>query len=256
MKTLKIILQLVVLFVLMPFLSYAQDDSTSQAYWVHEDPVYPSKVADYESYCTDLVINCKKYDIQQANWITISTDDLKYFHISPIENMGDLDKSRFSLLQEKMGEEDFNLLFDNFDNCYDNHNDYIIHLDKDLSYIPSGVTIDESSSRYRKLEIWYVTPQNLSKIIALAKDFKELYEKNNSKEYYRVYRSGFGASGQYLMVDISAASASAYEETRKKNKEVLGNERDELYTKLLNTITKVEILTGYQRPDLSFTPEK
>lgn len=98
MKTRNFTLLLLVLFVLHPFSQQAQDDSNSQAYWVHEDPVYPSKVSDFEEYSSTLVENCKKYGIKEANWFTISTNDLKYFSISPIENMADLDKSRFSLL--------------------------------------------------------------------------------------------------------------------------------------------------------------
>lgn len=242
-----------VLFFLLPFLSVAQNDEQSQAFWIHEDPVYPAMVADYESYCVDLVNNCKKYGITEANWQTISTDDLKYFHISAIEKMGDLDKSRFSLLQEEMGEDDFNQLFDNFDSCYDNHTDYIVHLDNELSYHPSG-GMDNPGS-FRKMEFWYTTPQNFNKMLEIAKDFKTLYASKNSKEYYDVYRSGFGASGQYLLVVISAKNPEDYENIRKENKELLGAERDTIYQKLLATISKVEILTGYLRPDLSYVPE-
>ena len=47
-------------------------------------------------------------------------------------------RADFHLLQTKMGSEEFNELFDNFDNCYDIHTDYIIHLDNELSYMPDG----------------------------------------------------------------------------------------------------------------------
>lgn len=254
MKTLHILPSLILLCLLLPLTAIAQDEDTSQAFWIHEDPVYPAVVADYETYCTDLVTNCKKYGIKKANWQTISTDDLKYFHISPIKDMADLDNSRFSVLQEKMGEEDFNNLFDNFDSCYDTHTDYIVHLDKELSYHPKGSSM--SDGLFRKMEFWYTTPKNFSKMVEIAKGFKALYEDKNSQEYYDVYRSGFGASGQYLLVVITANSAEEYEAIRKANKELLGTERDAIYNTLLSTIQKVDILTGYLRPDLSYTPEE
>ncbi len=252
MKTTNILPIFLMLLFIVPFTAAAQDEEQSQAFWVHEDPVYPSMVADYESYCVDLVDNCNKYGITEANWQTISTDDLKYFHISPIQKMGDLDKSRFSLLQEKMGEEDFNALFDNFDSCYDNHTDYIVHLDKELSYHPSEGSMGEGT--FRKMEFWYVTPQNFNKMVDIAKEFKALYASRNSQEYYDVYRSGFGASGQYLLVVITANNPEHYESIRNANKTLLGIERDVIYNKLLSTINKVEILTGYLRTDLSYVP--
>ncbi|MBV1924815.1 MAG: hypothetical protein KUG68_12395 [Flavobacteriaceae bacterium] len=253
MKKLKIIL----IFIGVLFFSFnqmiAQEASASQAFWVHEDPIFPPMAADYEGYCTDLAVNCKKYDIKDASWFTISTDDLKYFHISPIENMGDLDKNRFFNLRQKMGDEEFDKLFEGFDSCYDTHSDYIIHLDNDLSYVTDG---KHEGHDFRKLEFWYVTPQNFDKIIRLAKSFKELYSKNNSKEHYNLYRSGFGSSGDFVLVEITAESAESYEKIRKENKELLGEERNVIYQELLGLITKVETLTGYMRMDLSYFPEK
>ena len=148
-----------------------------------------------------------------------------------------------------------NELFDNFDNCYDNHSDYIIHLDKDLSYMPNGVQVIQDGLEFRKLEFWYSTPQNFQKVLSLAKSFKELYAKKNSKEYYRVYRSGFGAPGQFILVAISAKSAEDYERIRKENKELLGVDRTPIYDELLKSIIKVETLNGYMRKDLSYIPK-
>lgn len=256
MKTAKIILVLSLFILLGAFSVQAQEDNSSQAYWVHEDPVYPAKVSDFEDYGSTLVANCKKYDIKEANWFTISTSDLRYFSISPIESMADLDKSRFSLLRAKMGETEFNELFDNFDNCYDAHTDYIIHLDKDLSYSPNGIVIPEDGMEYRRMQFYYSTPQNFQKVLDVAKRFKELYEKKKSKESYRVYRSGFGAPGQFIIVAISARSSEDYERVFKENQKLIGNERDPLFDELMKNIIKVETLDGYMRSDLSYHPAK
>ncbi len=254
MKTRNFTLLLLVLFVLHPFSQQAQDDSNSQAYWVHEDPVFPSKVSDYEEYSSTLVENCKKYNIKEANWFTISTNDLKYFSISPIENMADLDKSRFSLLRDKMGETEFNDLFDKFDNCYDTHTDYIIHLDKELSYSPNGVITPEDGLEYRRMQFYYSTPQNFQKVLDVAKRFKALYVKKKSSESYRLYRSGFGAAEQFIMLAISAKSYEDYERIFKENQNLLGEERDPLFDELLQNIIKKETLDGYMRSDLSYKP--
>ena len=256
MKTAKITLTLLVFILLSSFSFQAQEDNSSQAYWVHEDPVYPAKVSDYEEYSSTLVENCKKYDIKEANWFTISTSELRYFSISPIQSMADLDKSRFSLLRTKMGENEFNELFDNFDNCYDAHTDYIIHLDKDLSYSPNGVVTPQDGMEYRRMQFYYSTPQNFQKVLDVAKRFKELYVKKKSKESYRLYRSGFGAAGQFIIVAISAKSSEDYERIFSENQNLLGEERDPLFDELLKNIIKVEALDGYMRSDLSYHPSK
>ncbi|RMA57044.1 hypothetical protein [Ulvibacter antarcticus] len=255
MKTKHTSLLILIVLLFLPFAQFAQV-TESQAYWVHEDPVYPAKVLDYEALSSTLAANCRKYDIKKANWITISTDDLRYFTLSPIKNMADLDKSRFSVLQSKMGEKEFNALFENFDECYDTHIDYIIHLDNDLSYMPGGVVQVQEGMEFRKLEMWYTTPQNFPKVLELAKQFKALYEKKNSKEYYRLYRSGFGSPGQFILLAISAKSAEDYERIRKENKELLGEARTPIYEELLRSIIRVETLNGYMRQDLSFTPKE
>jgi len=94
MKPLKNMFFITFILLLLSNSSIAQDGTKSQAYWIHEDPVYPSMVLDYEETCKELVSACVKYNIQEAKWMAISTDDLKYFFVTAIEKMGDLDKRR------------------------------------------------------------------------------------------------------------------------------------------------------------------
>jgi hypothetical protein len=119
--------------------------------------------------------------------------------------------------------------------------------EEQLTAIPAG-------PEFRKLEFWYTTPQNFEKVIELATKFKELYRKKNSPEHYRLYRSGFGANGQYILVSIPADSPADYERIRKENKELLGAERDKIYNEFLKYISKVETYNGYMREDLSYSP--
>lgn len=256
MKTLNITFLILVLLLLLSNNIFSQDDNKSQVYWIHEDPVYPSMVVDYEEAVKDLVFSCKKFNIQEANWLALSTDDLRYFFVTAIEKMGDLDKSRFANLKDKMDPDKFEKIFDTFDDSYDTHYDYIVHLDKELSYMPDGINIIKEGKPFRKLQYWYVTPQNFDKVIEIEKSFKALYERKNSKEHYTLYRSGFGAIGDYIMVAIAAKSPEDYERVYRENKELLGEEGDKLYAELINTIIKVEILEGYMRLDLSYFPEK
>ena len=67
MRRLKTGLTSLFLLVLTGAIALAQEESNTQAYWVHEDVVKPSKVGDYESICKELTDNLKKHNIQEIS---------------------------------------------------------------------------------------------------------------------------------------------------------------------------------------------
>jgi hypothetical protein len=254
-KTLKATLLIVFFLMLLPSVIRAQDSNNSQAYWVHEDPVYPSMVAEYEKISKELVENCNKYNIQETSWITSMTDDFRYLYLTPVDNMADLDKNGFATLQEKMGKDAFNNLFNSFNNCYEKHFDYILNLDKGLSYMPNGITQTPEGQPYRRFIYYYVTPENYKKFTEKGKEIKDLFVKKGSKVYYRIYRSGFGAPGNFVMVAIAAKSAEDFEKISMENQELLGDEGKNLFEAILKYTSKYESISGWIRPDLAYQPK-
>ena len=81
MRTLKTGLTSLFLLLLTVALGLAQDENNSQAFWVHEDVVKPSKVTDYESICKELTDNLKKHNIQELNVIVTNTVDDRYLWV-------------------------------------------------------------------------------------------------------------------------------------------------------------------------------
>ncbi|MEO6681435.1 MAG: hypothetical protein ABIN48_01295 [Ginsengibacter sp.] len=233
----------------------AQDNSRYQLYYIHEDPVYPSMIAPYEKLAINLATECKKVNLPDG-WLTLNLDNNRYQYVTPINSMADLDKNTFAPLQTKMGNEAFTKMFTDFDKCYDSHRDFIVRLDKQLSYMPGGIDIYTDGMPYRHFTYYYVTPQNIGKATELAKAFHDLYTKKGSKVQYRVYRNGFGEQNAYFMVVVSAKSAEDYEKRRAENRELLGDEGKELYGKLLQITSEIKNITGMIRPDLSYRPGK
>lgn len=233
----------------------AQDNAKYQAYYIHEDPVNPSMITPYEKLCTDMVAECKNASLPDG-WLAVNLDDNKYLFVSPINNMADLDKNTFAPLQAKMGNDAFNKMFTDFDKCYSSHRDYIVRLDKQLTYMPGGIDINTSGMDYRHFTYYYVTPQNIAKATEIAKAFNALYTKKSSKVQYRVYRNGFGEKEAYFMVVTSAKSAEDYERMRSENRELLGVDGKELYGKLLLVVSGIKNISGMARPDLSYAPGK
>ncbi len=233
----------------------AQDSSKYQAYYIHEDPVNTSMVAPYEKLATDLVTNCKKANLAEG-WLTLAMDDYHYIYVAPIKDMADLDKNTFEPVQKSMGKEAFAKMFSDFDKCYDSHRDYVLVLNKELSYMPGGVNINPEGTPYRHFTYYYITPQNMDKAREIAKSFHDLYAKKGSKLSYRLYRNGFGEKENYYLVVVGAKSAEEYEKMSAENNQLLGDEGKELYGKLLQTISGTKSISAVARQDLSYFPGK
>ena len=244
------------LFLIHSFILSAQENGDSQMYWIHEDQTKPAMSIKQESVDKELIAALKQHEINDISWFTLVSNDYRYFYISPIKNMAAFDKNPFGSLSEKMGQRETNQIFEKYNNCYEAHGDYVIILDKNLSYQPDGINVTPVGKNFRNNTIYYFTPDKAKKAEELARKFKELYSKKGSKLNYRVYRSGFGVMGSYFMVAAAAESPEHYERMIVDNRLLLGDEGAELYRQLEETISDIEIIRGYIRPDLSYPIRK
>ncbi|WP_445957904.1 hypothetical protein [Yeosuana sp.] len=248
MKTLKQTVLLALFFCFIFNLSYAQ-----KRYQIHQDNVKPSMVGEYEKTAKTFVEACKKHN-PQSPWITATTSDMKYLYISPMENFADLDKNLFADMAKAMGDEWGNM-FENFDKCYDTHNDYVITLSESLTYMPEGITQTQEGMNHRKWYYMYYTPENGKKVYDAMKDVKDLFASKGSKNYYRVYKSGFGCDENFYLVAISSKDEMDDIMRGKANETVLGEERGPVFGNLMSSISRFEELSGDMRPDLSYSPK-
>lgn len=253
MKTLKIFLSLFLLAV-FPYGSAAQSTSR-QSFWIHEDQVKPSKVMEYESIAKELIGHLKKHNIQEVNFMANSMDDNRYIYIGPLANMADLDVRIFDTLSEKMGKESFNDLFARMDACYDVERDYVIHLEPDLSYMPNGISMTTEGADYRTYHFLHYAPANRALVRQKIEAIRDLFAKKGSKEYYRIYRSGFGTPNEYYMVAVSAKNAADQEAMASANNELLGDEGKKAFGELFGSLLRYEKFTGRMRPDLFYQPQ-
>ncbi|SKB62277.1 hypothetical protein SAMN05660776_2180 [Salegentibacter holothuriorum] len=251
MKNLKIVALVFAIVVLQTNNLFSQNDN--QAFWVHEDQVKPSMQKEYEAVTKDFIEACKEHNLQDADWATASINDGTYLSISPINNMADLDKNPMAPLAEKMGEEKFRELFSRFDQCYNVHRNYIVHLIENMSYMPGGLTTNTVGEEYRKWHFFYVTPENVANLREKIKEVKSLYEQKGAKQNFRIYRNGFGSSGDYYLAVISAKDALSYAKTSEETDKLLGEEGEKLFDEMMDYVYKYESKTGRMRPDLGYT---
>lgn len=240
---------------LMSFLGIrAQEGQDMQMFLVHEDRAKPAMAKKHETIDKELIGAMRQNDIRDFSWITMVTEDFRVLYISPLEKMADLDRDPFASLSQKIGQRETNKIFDKYKDTYDEHGDYILILDKNLSYQPGGINTTPVGKNYRHITMYHYTPANATKAEALAKKFLDLYTKKNSQMDYRLYRSGFGIMGSFFWVVTAAESPEDFERMREDNRELLGQEWESLYEQLSQTVSKIELIRGYVRPDLGYQP--
>jgi len=250
-KTLKITIALTIVLVLNPMISFSQD-----MYRIHEDVVKPSKIMEYEGILQEMMTIVNKHKLEDTKWISLVTNNSHYSYISPLKNMADMDKPSFvATLIEKEGKEAITDLFSRMDKCYDTELDYIVTLDKELTYMPNGITQTPEGENYRNNHFFYIAPSNRGIVKEKMKAIKTLFESKGSKMYYRVYKSGFGASGEYYMVAVAAKDAGDMAEKEKENDALLGEGLQKALNDLYFNTLRYEKLEGTIRPDLSYSTE-
>ncbi|HMU45927.1 MAG TPA: hypothetical protein PKC72_06130 [Chitinophagaceae bacterium] len=250
MKKFKGYLLTVIISVLSFQFLYGQNSDRYMLYGVHEDVVYPYMANEYEKIAKELVDNINKYKVQELKWITTNTNDFRYLYVYPLENMADLDKNNWKKLSEKMGEGKLGELFDKMDKCYSEHFDYTLRLDKDLTYMPGGITQTPQGQNYRRFYYIYFTPEQENKLVESLKAVKKMYQDKGSKEEYRIYRSGFGAHGDFFLVAIAAKDALSYETASSENDKLFGNDAQKVFGEMMKHVSEFKEKSGRMRPDM------
>ena len=251
MKFKKTLFTIALFGLLINFQAKAQNNRY-QLYQVHEDRVLEGMMDKHSKGDKAIVEAAREQKMKGMNWITFVADNNRVMYLSPIDNMADLDKNPFENLQQKMGKEAFDKLFDNFDDTYSKHGDYILRLDNELSYMPEGMTTTPEGENYRELTFYHIPPGKAEKAEELARSVKKMYSEKNSKVHYRLYKSGFGNMGYYYMVAVAAKDPEDMERKREENMNLLGDEIKTIADKIDSDFPDQEVVTGYIKPELSY----
>ncbi|GAA4646962.1 hypothetical protein GCM10023115_49240 [Pontixanthobacter gangjinensis] len=229
-------------------------EGKAQAYLIHEDQVKPAMFEEYEKASKELVDACKNNNVQGIQWAVASMDDGTYLAITPIENLAQIQEMNFEDLREKVGDEKFTRMFENFNKCYDKHGDYVSMLVPALSYMPDGLSTNTPGKEYRVWHRMDVSAGNTQKLEAKLKSLKELFASKNSKMHYRIYRSGFGNVGDFYTAVISAKDAADYDNMALENQKLLAEEGKKAFDEVLEYVEAYTVKRGGMRPDLAYQP--
>ena len=221
-------------------------------YMVHEDHVVDGKM-DKHIEADKTVLNAIKQHKINTSWVTFQSEDNRVMYLVPINKMADLDDDPFEKLGKKMGQENLEKMFSAFDDTYSQHGDYILMLDKELSYMPNGITQTPTGKNFREITYYHIPPGKEKKAEEVARKARDLYTKKGSKVHYRVYKSGFGNMGNFYMVAVAAENKDSLEKMRAENQALLGAEGEQLANEIQATMPKQDRYHGNMRMDLSYT---
>ncbi len=236
--------------------TFAQEQERRwQMYEVHEDQVKPSKVAEYEKAAKNFADKMREHNVTEGGFLMTSTNNLRYMYVTPIDSLGQRDAA-MAELWEKMGQEDFGEMMSGFDGSYDRHGSYVIIMDKELCYMPGGLTQTPEGENYRKFYYVYFNPDDGRAMRDAMKGVKDLFESKKSKVHYRVYRSGYGNMDQFYMVAVAAKNPVEMAQKSMDNQALLGEDSKTVFDKMMSLAIKMEEYTGWIRPELGYTPAK
>ncbi len=249
MRSIKTLYIAICMLFFLSFSTFAQSDRY-QMYVVHEDHIKEGMMEKHHEADKNMVKAAREHNTNME-WLTFVADDGRVLYLSDIDNMAELDINPFEEFEEKMSEDEYQQMFDAFDGTYTKHGNYILRLDKELSYMPEGITQTPEGEMYRELTYYHIPPGKNEKAEELAKAVKKLYTEKNSKIRYRLYKSGFGNMGDFYMVAVAAKSPEDIKMKREENMKLLGDEGKALFDEIENNLSDKKIVTGYVRPDLS-----
>ena len=238
--------------ILTGVITFAQESPAPQMLLIHEDNVIVGKDAEYQQAGKGFVDLLKASNFTGFNISGFRLDDYTYWYVMPIQHMADLDHSPFEELSQKVGKEKFESTMAAFDGNYDTHMDYIAIFNPELSYKPEQ--LEAEGNDYRRWMYLYYNPVNQDKVVALAKEWKKLYEENDIPQGYTIYSNGLGHKGPVLVVHSWASSPVELDRAMQARNEKLGEKGNELWKRTEKLTYKIENKTGWYLPELSYHP--
>lgn len=232
-----------------------EENPSYQLRVIHIDNVKPAMMQEYESIAKELSTLLAKYQIQDVQYSGLWNDEGQFYWFSKINSMADLDKKMFASLEEKAGKDVVKNIMMKFNDCIITHSTQILAYWPDLSYKPEVKEGDKSEiNNFRTWNFWYFDASKNEDAKKILQDWKSLYQKHNIDMGYGIYSVIFGTEGPGYVLVASAKDAEHFAQLDKDIIKKLGEEGENLLERTLKITTKMETITGWYMPELSYIP--
>jgi len=188
-------------------------------------------------------------------WVE-STDNLVYYFIIPIQSMGDMDgiMRAFADVRKKMGPNALAEMEQAFAGTADTSEIMVVKKLDTLSY--TGEEPPEGEKwRYFEETLWYIQPDKYQEAMAIAADYRKLFEEKQAKVGYTLFMKTIGSDMPMMYVVTMARDPLHFAQREAELKKLLGDAVKPLQERFLSVTRKMEVNRGWGRPDLSYLPK-
>jgi hypothetical protein len=222
-------------------------DNTPRHFAAYEHRVKPSMTGKYWECMKKVKSNSAQHKIATA-WTSFEFNDNTYIHFMPIKNFAELDKNAFEELSTKMGKDQHNTMWTDFDPCLESTSSFVVSFYPELSYMRAG-----GEENYRDVLFWTVLPGKEIEADALLKEWAKVYEAKKVPSGFETYKVTFGGEPAYAIVawakdDVDMATKM------KKTRELMGEDMGRMWNKTMAITKKYYSKRGSRLPDVSYAP--
>lgn len=238
------------------FAGQEHDATKPQMFTIYKEVVAPAKTEEYETAIKHMISEFAAYNIdpEKVHFTTISGPEIGYIYVMPIDNYAAMDTMHANWEEaiEIIGKDKFEDIVAEADEAIDHVDTFQVMLRPDLSYEPEKPRLQPGEAKYVSYGFYYALPGKKDEIEKIAKQFVELYKKNNIDAGWRVYQSISGSDLPLYVVAHPAKSEADFYKDKARIDALIGDQADKLGHKVMTTIRKMEQKEGWLRPDLSY----
>lgn len=257
MKRKWVIVAAVVLTLCVDGVRAQDEESKGQLFVIGEDVVKPSMVDQYEAAVKELMAAMKTHELAVPYMQASMREDFHYYYLIPIESLGDIEKidNAFGEVVQKIGQEKWKVLFAPFGEMLEYEKHVIAERADYLSYTPETPRIKPEERNFLHWTFYYIQYGKAEEATQIAKDYLKLFKSKNVPNGYHVYWGRTGIEMPALAVVQWAKDATDFYEQAKRSNELLGEEGKKLSKRAMAITRRIEHVSGWPRPDLSYMPE-
>jgi hypothetical protein len=249
------LLTLLLLLIIVSFSANSQTENAPNMLVLWENEIPPDMVSEYESVAIKESGIFKKLNYPRSYYV-YQTDDYHFWWVMIIEDLNDFEK----LIQElgsyivRMEEEEGFVFSQEFTGKTNFMKPIIIQWLPDLSNMPEG-TMDFGKMQYFRWGRCYVKVGFEDKFIQNWGKWLKLFKENEIEIGWNLYTGRIGTENPFFWWGEIFDSPLDMETKRAKAFQTMGDQPDKLWNETLQYLRKIEIKTGWYRPNLSFVIE-
>ena len=243
---------------LLPAGAAAQEADEPQMFFVHQEIVKPSMIAEYEAAAVDWMELLKGSEVAKGKieFNAFSGPQVGYVYVVPIDDFADFGEfgNSFETVAQSLGEawREAGARSDAAVAQYESG--FYIHR-PDLSYEPANPRLAEGEAPFVHWDFWYAIPGKTEDLEGVAKEFVELYTSKGLDTGWNVYQAITGGDLPLYVVAVGARDEADFHANEARLNELVGAEAEALGMKALKFARRVEPMVGWSRPELSFPQE-